>query len=1590
MSESNKYIPTKVNTDLSENYFDEFTAKFLKNVTTGVGTSDINGSATSGQNTGALKPLQSNEIYCDLENEPDAGQNICVGARGFPEVNRVYVFAWNPNNNHFIYRINGDTRSCEMVKIDPCFNFQLDPKYFIHDAGCWLEVFTLVDPETDEKLVKEELYWTDGFNYQGYLRPQDCIDTNGFDEVLYPYFQGDYDRCNALRMGVPTPKDCIQIEEIPVPELYEIVHTSFVGVTGVTPNTFLIQTSFGFTPLNGDILEIAAGNPLSGSYTVSQAIAGSGIYIIIVNEFVTATANPIQVNVTVRRLVNNDGVSNNLLFNTWQFRIEETDVWGRPSEWGIISDMYIPGINDCISVGSNLASCLNLIFSAGNPFTNSISISWRNCNDEQWRKEETLFLYVGSNIGKWWLRPRNPDINYDPVTNKITYKFCRDKECDPVDPNETNRLQNPLPKTSQSLFKLNNALALANNKDGFNPISKTELDKIKLTVIPPGAANPDTRNITIYVAIDNMNQQVFPRNDKFYYGGQLNGGFNAPICEQKKQFFKNTQQSGFCGVLVNGPSAISTQVYIDGAGNVIDDPSFNGYNLSPTHRTLQKFVFNNVPKGSYIFYITSPIADPSTESNYRKTSVPIWGLCPFNKAANYSLNLSDRTTFPSCELYIDACASDYDSLNDNKMLVIANMANAFIYAQLGYISESSTNDTRWELLRVQQGGITLGAVSSLRTDRNGFYWIYKFGGSVGAAFNLFLYAWSQCARIGRGVGINPTNPNIILKDYTMDTFFVGSAGETYVPAICNTIQIRGRILIQGTSIGVSNATVALTRGGEAITDDDGFFSLICHDDASNINISPTGDRKDKLIISGGACTYESILPSGCLPVFNIVIVPCAFTGGACTERIQNVGTTLVTYTQEFGLLSGGTYLSRANFYDWLGRKTFSQPLKPLQIPSIIQSQAIGASTVIVDIDPTFNAPLEFKYFTISLTEETTIEKYLTWIVDRVEFIDNTNAINNIAPTQIKIYYQSVTEFAAVNNYNVTTQWSIIPQGETMPVISDKVQFWLNGDGKFFTKNIVSLIKYAQDGTYFTIDYTSELRGLQQNAVMRMFRPKTCTGTEPDFEVCHVVNLVEGKAQENQFRLNAFDTYYLSRQFPVPAPVAPTPKVIQIATTTGNTTVYTEPVPVSTVIENRNIGVRFEHNSPSNFWGAGCKNIGRPNAKNNYECELIHPNQIAFGGTLSVNGQLNFLSYFSVANKHDVEIFDNSGIVAVIPFTGLLLIITRIDNVIIGFNDNLARVNENGTVQVPSGANTFGQPERKVGDLYGCDLKDKMSIKSRNGLVMWASRSRGEAVQYNFRQIQSLTKDDTLIIPGVHQGKCDAMFRTKVKYMDADPSRYFTGAIDPILNKYILTDFKLTEPSYINDLRDYSPLVNETLQFDILTRDFLGWLSFTAENYAYLDGNILNNQLFSFRKGTAWSHYNVKTNNSFNTFYGTICEKIIYLVASKPAFTKKQWLTISNYCKQSKYFADLIVTEAGQKSMLFLDNFDQADFFSFAPFLCDVQTPSEGEVLTEPLYEGNPLYGLWIAIRLISDPQFNDKYSEFVGSTIEYFINEKTG
>lgn len=1489
-------LPREINTDISSDYIKEGVVRFIKNLTLKKGANG-NYEGTLGHNEEKQKPLQANELYAPI-SMPD-GINFPIGGKWFDKTNEAYIFVYNSLNNHFIYRINCGLGTVEIVKINSDFNFQLKPEYFIHENGCELEVDYLVNPDTGEIKIFKQLFWTNGINPQGYLVPDDCIATNGFDATNIPYFTGTYDKNIPFRLGLPTLNKCITIAEVP--------HTDA-----------------------------------------------------------------------------DDGLSNDLLFTPWQFRIQYVDIWGRPSEHTIISEPYYPQINDCIATSSNLSRAIDLSFDAGSPFINLINIEYRFGNNEQWYVDKTLFLYNGSNIGNWWTRQRNTDVNsnpsiYNSSTNAITYRFYRNQGQDPVSINETNRVKNPISYTSKAVFSLNKKIVLANNKDGSTPFSQDLKSKITVSVTPPTESFVETRNITIYVPIYNIPlenfQEVRQDGTNGYVWGDNNkshGGARA-----FSQYFKNINQSGFGGYLVGSGYAISTQVYLDASGQLVDDPELKGMDLSPRQFTMQKFVFNTVPPGVYIFRLMSHLVDPTATTDYQSSSTTVYGLFPsaYN-GSSFTIGNKEVVVLPGQisgglpyqELRIDVRNGDYSTLTDNKTLVILDVANDGWKPTCGHIYETKRNgynQNPMELMRVTgQNGSWSGI-----TDHNGFYWFLTQGSGRSYTFNFY----NKCitAQFNNGEG----NANIMrFINYYIDEIGNPVNWPDYSTTACNRVLITGRCVLNNSTIGVPNITVCLTRGSTAITDDNGNFTIVAHD------MFTGGVRNDSIILTNGTCYYTDANGDYLAPV-DIIIDKCVTCGPSRNYALP--GSFVLTYKTGKGLLSGGTYGVCCQGYDWLDRGNAAQFLEYINIPSIIRSKSIGVSRVQITIDPTALFTKDIQYITFGITPETTIATYMSWIVDRCEFVDNTGQINILAPTQIRIYYGSINEYNKQYNFSTTTPWQFIAEGTSSPIVGDKVQFFINGDGVFFTKTIISLVKYDNEGSYFLVDYTDELANLKSNAYIRLIRPKTITGNEPFFEICDSrVDIVDGRALKNSLVLNAYDTFYLSRQIPVPTPLSPIPLV---TTTTKTTTPETGTVITSvqtitsrtTTNELRIFGFRFEHHAVSNFWGGNVFNHGRVNYKNPYEGLIENGEQVALSGELSSNGQLNYLNYFDDNLKVDFNVQNMLGIVGVLVMSGRIRFICQHGNFLVGWNDNLLRQNNDGTLSTPSAQNGFGQPERIKDSEYGCLVRDKNTIGINGSEIVFLDSTLGELVGFGQRGTIHFTK-----------GRHDVIFIDKLKSI-VGTNRFFHKGINPLTGEYLLTDFNLDTFSYMNQERWYNADVNETLSFDMATGIFLGVFSFTPELYIGASADEKHKQLFSFKGAMPYNHYDIKENSLFNTFYGETCERVLVIVHNGSLLEEKSFKWIEVYSK-FLYFSPKITTDSGQLSRLNKSQWLRTLKFYKGSFLSDLRTPDVNNIIDNKLFNGNKLYGRSVIITLVGDKKDDSKYSELSGIIVFSVSIERSG
>lgn len=1275
---------------------------------------------------------------------------------------------------------------------------------------------------------------------------------------------------------------------------------------------------------------------------------------------------------------------NELLFNTWQFRVTFIDVYGRPSEHGIISDLYVPGVNDCISMSDQLSRCLDLNFKIDNPLIDKVQIEFRNCNAEQWYLDTVLFLYKGSNLGDWWVRERNPLINFNPENKTITYRFCKDKECTPIPQTETNRTQNPMQKQPQTIAKIGNVMGTANGKSGFSPFGDAIMDKVSVEVIPATGQDSDLATIEIYVPIispyNGDIQPVWVHSGRGVFGGlsvkQLVNPLSIKesekvvpgLIDDYKQRFENPDQRGFIGYLAGTGeqpnSTISEQYYVDDSGNFVKVDDYDTFIYN--RRYFQKFTFGNVARGKYIFRIAAHDT-LLTNKNFAKTSTYTAGTFSWNGATKQVDTNTTHKISDAKELIVDVCNGNYNSENDNKVLAIYDLTNPgsdagtksnFTRVAKGYVYEDAAKTIPVELL-----GVTLFRtgdgyeITSVYTDHNGFY--YVADNQKEALYNIHGKCGCNTPTIFTEMRTG-NDPGMVQNDQVL----TGPRCINFDENPCNRVLIKGKVTLCGTNIPVPGIGVVYSRGATGVTGANGEFTIVAHE----YNGPYFTSRVDNIYYMPTVCAYKNCSGEPCLPIYEVIIYPC----NDCTgTRIQNVPDSQVSFQSKRGFLSGGQYGVAIAGFDWVGRHTYAQTKDSMYktMPTLIETQTISPSQLRLLISPDATFPADIKKLVVYVTKELSLSDYISWIVDRVQFIDNSGNENKTSPTQIKIYYGSLNEYNIQNNFNTTTHWQFIVQDNPqINYTSDYVEFYMNGDGTFFPTLVRARVKYDQSGQYFLIDYDSALKDLKDGALIRLARPADCVDRDRFFTICQSIDVVNGKAVQNSIILNAYDTYYKYRQIPIPVPTE-------------------EPDETENVI--RTFGFPFEHNSPSDLWGEKCSNIGSFNARNPYEAEIVYENQVALSGALSVNGQLNFLNYFDEDKKINFNSWDFGGIVAMLPETAIILMVCQNICFTVGYNDNILRTNANGEIISPSAEDRFGKPNVNIGNDYGCLLFDKNTIRRKQGLVQFLDTSEACLIQHNWQDANP-----------VSNGVIESWLRPKIKYINEYNKtnvnkKYWHGGIDPAANAYNLTDFTLRSDSYVNTERGYDITTQETFSFDFYNKIFRVWWGFTPQGYVYLSSDLLDKQVFSMAKGNIYYHYNTNSDEQeFGTVYGEVVEKVFRFVCVTDNMKQKYANAIQVYCPQSVYFADQILTDNGQRSRILKDHWKKGQSFYSAPFLCDVNTNADPNIPTQTginkIVDGNKLYGTIFDIRLISDPEKNNQYTQLTGAVVSVTGIEQSG
>lgn len=1269
---------------------------------------------------------------------------------------------------------------------------------------------------------------------------------------------------------------------------------------------------------------------------------------------------------------------NKLKFNPWRFRIMYIDVYGRQSEHGNISDLYYQ--SDC----SGNAGCLDLTFSAGGPLVQKIVVEYQKGCHAEWSKHETIDKY--SECDKpWYEQVLNTKNKYNPVTNRITYRFCADKGCVAVPDVETQRYENPLPRFSESAFPMAGVLGLAGNTYGFPKFGCDLLDKIHFEVEKPTEEAEQliqTRDITVWAMIYNPFREyveaIWEKNDRIVFGGLAEGSKDEPdVIDTYKQYFGDKDQAGFIGYLAGTGYAVVSKQYRFPRPDLFNPTAPRDLELveqpvAPSaaevrdHYWLQKFEFKGLPPGNYVFRIAGHHAKLS-DANYQATSTYVIGIGGYYESGPFQGRFRGLVDNNDKEILINVCDKDYDSIKDDKKgLIISDLT--YPHTDISLRNRSRiTQGYAFEDIHGERGvqPIVNARINSNGSDRKGSTWTDHNGFFFMAARDKDFYTeiwtmrkckWQKMVRLEErqdkvdlfGTAAEYVHGWVARPGLHVQDVYATRIWDSFDEEKCNRTLIRGKVVDCKTKAGISGITVGITQAGFTTTNALGEYELVVHDTDHVAN-------QKIIFLPTGTCATKLCNNQKCAPVINYYPTNCVI----CEERVF-VPITLEyeLITQNRGLQKGGTYPFAVSGGDWLDRKGLAQ-IKPewyLNMPTVNEAKSFAYSRIKWTIDANAVFPSWMKTLYIRFGRNLAFDDFLEWVVDRFEFVDNTGNINTAAPTQIKIYYDSLNEYNKQNNFSTNATWQFLDE-KGKHITTDVVQFIANGNGDIFDTVITSLVRADKDGKYFLVDYTPALRELEEGALIKFIRPSTCVDANLYFAVCETVKINNGIPERTTGYVNAFDSYMVGRQIPTP--------VVTIKKEERTVPGSTNPVIVEEIEVSETTNVlkpyvwQFEHHSPSDFWGTKCNNRGMPVPEFDGENIICKKTEIALSGSLGVNGLVNYLHYFDEKRKKLLEVNDGGIVACIAPGANFVKVIFEVGSCMLPYDDNAVRYDESGKAIILSAEKQFGKPQNR--SPYGCQKNDRNSITTFDGGVSWIDSTNVGHIVDDYRNTVDISAD-----------KYESFLRQKIKYIQNfnkthTLKKYFHQQFNPRDRGLYITDFSLASKSFITD--DFSEQIekNETLVVNLDTKALRKFCSFTGEYYGALPGDDREKQFYSFKEGIPYIHHHQNT-TSVNKFFGVQCQRSLRFAISLDLFTTKKYLGLQVYVDNIVMYSPEIKTQFGQVSLIPRNWFKRGDKYWIAPFLCE----------KENIFDGELLRGRWAEVLLVGDPDNLDKYSELTG------------
>lgn len=1540
MQNSQKNIALKgMDLQIDESYMPSDMARFIKGFEVSLNNNiSDDGGNESNSNSLSFTPNQSNEIFETIAFP--LGENRAIGYGYIKETGHAFIFVWNSNNQHTIWRLNANDRSVNLVIKNECLDFQYKPEHFINYTRFSYATYDFFDKNSEVKKTKTWIFFTDNNSRTKQINVEDAIATNGFSVPFFADMEC-CDICTMITMGAPAkPTGCISItpiERVDTPE-----ERSKYNILNFRIWQFRLKAIdvWGRESIHGVISKQYYNSPQT-SCTNNEIL-----YPRCIDLTFDAGCNYISSYVLEYR---NCGLSSN--------------IGGIESEWKEYEK--IDKYSDCDTNGNYESNFWNRIIPT--KYFSAIT--------------EDSHIY------------------YNQIEKTFTVRFSGNKEIKAIPSSETSIAQNYIPNKSNSVFRLGNKIGVANNERGFNPLLCKQLDNIKFELINNSIQNcapHGYRKIVIWGIVwsplDNkvtniryIEKDNDSSKDTVAFGrvGRTDGKFSS--AKDNPYHYDQYMQGvdGFVMYAVGHDDIYSISKQYDVSSGTPVEVGVMQYR-SDSSKIMQKWEFF-VPKGKYVFAIADtiagitnvkgiditvftgnlPITIKGDDTPYRKTSANFIGLTDLNNIGSLFQNKEQHQITIDCynsdiELY-STPVMIWDLTRDVTNTAFGNFANVI----RGYIQNSNTDNlgSGIELASVSAINTNSVSYSCSKTDHNGYFFMTTKGGSGSGTQIQAKIDIDEC---GTHHILN-SNPSTGTDEYIR---------QTMVDDI-SFFEIKGLLLDCNKGTPIVNQLIVYENGQYAKTDSSGRYSIKAH---GNIG------RLDRLVLTN--------LISSCLRVrcddecsadfdfVNVDVPGCS----PLREVIININSLTASKISLKKTLMQGRYGIGVVLEDCLGMETFVQSSEKNYIDVISTSDinSIGFDISLLD------GLSKFKKLSFYVTENLSYSDWLEWVADYTILEDNNGLIGNPTavppvlitfPKRLRIYISSLVNYTVYSQSN--TSWQFLK--------GDLIQFFELGSGD--PLNITKLVNYTDGDDYVTVEYDESMSAIVNDygTKIRLLRSKTETDTELFYQICDSIKInSDGKPAVTNGIIQYSNVFKLQREIPTYISKVEnkeiTVNVYNTERVVVNTKLITTNVSIPTPNNNKRMYI-LNHHSPSDFWGNKCWGRGRINIKNPYEKIHRLATEISLSKGISAEGLTNYLHWFEKGDSASFEEQSYHSITGVVVGQSYVLAICQNNYFTLVYDQNEFRADsKTGQIYANTATNKFGKPRTKIGNDYGCQQAQLNTICYSDGSIFYLDAHNGTIIKHNFDGAEDYT-------PIQIKGWLTDKIKSVASYnsLQSEDLKYFHAIVCPKKNEYILSVGFLNQQSndFINNERGLDIEKNESVAIDKAIKKVNQFYHFTPELFGNIESEFMGAQLITFRFGQAYIHYPVFNGpvNDYLKFYGTQCKKVYEAIFNLESDQEKNFLFIEVKNKEHLLYIDRVISESGQESRIMplfwqrYNNFWVADFKCQTNGIVDPNLPTSSGV--NSVLDGDTIYGRWVKVRFVSKDADDNKYCE-LKSIICYF------